>query len=86
VKSLEATLTTKEDLLADLLKRVESIESHQNGTKNSSIRAEANLRDHSDLVNDLELKMAQQMKTMDIKFTTALKNTKSPPQTTRVED
>ena len=84
--SLEATLTTKDDLLADLLKRVESIKSHQNGTKRSTIREASNLRDHTDLVNDLEIKMVKQMKAMDIKFTSALKITKQPQQTTRVDD
>jgi retron-type reverse transcriptase len=86
VQSLEATLTTKDNLFADLLKRVESIESKQNATSRSSIQEPANVRDHTNLVNDLEEKMAEQMKTMDLKFTSALKNINQPQQTTRVDD
>jgi hypothetical protein len=86
VQSLEATLTTKDNLFADLLKRVESIESKQNATSHSSIQEPANVRDHTNLGNDLEEKMAEQMKTMDLKFTSALTNINQPQQTTRVDD
>jgi hypothetical protein len=86
VQSLEDTLTTKDNLLADLLKRVESIESKQNATSSPSTQEAANLRDHTELINDLELKMAEQLKAMDLKFNNAVKNTNKPQQTTRVDD